>query len=134
MATRYLLDTNTASYAIKGNFPTVRENLRKIQMGHVFVSAVTEAELRFGVLRKGNPPKLATGLDAFLIAAEPLPWDSGAAIAYARLRTALEASGTPVGNLDLMIAAQAVSLAAVLVTHDSVFRRIPHLLVEDWVD
>ena len=56
-AVRYLLDTNSASYVIKGNFPRVRERLLKIPMAEVGISVVTEAELRFGVARR---PEAAT--------------------------------------------------------------------------
>jgi len=60
------------------------------------------------------------------------PWDSVAASHYAELRAVLEAAGTPVGNLDLMIAAQAMSLGTILVSGDRVFRRVKGLKVEDW--
>jgi len=132
MAARYLLDTNTASYVIKGNFPRVRERLVTVPMAQVFVSAVTEAELRFGVARRPQAPRLATAVDEFLLRVNSLPWDSEAARHYAVLRALLERAGTPMGNLDMMIAAHAVALRAVLVTHDRVFRRVPRLKLQDW--
>lgn len=132
MKSRYMLDTNTASYAIKGNSLNVRSNLQKVAIAAVCISAVSEAELRFGVLRKHNPPKLATGLDVFLTGVGSLPWDSAAAVSYARLRVAMEEKGTPIGNIDIMIAAHALSIDAVLVTHDHVFRHIRDLRLEDW--
>jgi len=55
-----------------------------------------------------------------------------AAQRYATLRSALEDSGTPMGNLDMMIAAQALAVGATLVTHDRVFHRVKELKVEDW--
>ena len=63
---------------------------------------------------------------------EVLPWNSESAQQYARIRAALEKEGEPMGNLDLMIAAQAVAAQAMLVTHDHVFRRVKGLKVEDW--
>ena len=63
---------------------------------------------------------------------EVLAWDSPAAREYARLRAALEADGEPMGNLDLMIAAQALAIRAILVSNDRVFRRVKGLKVEDW--
>jgi len=132
MPVRYLLDTNTASYVIKGNFPRVRERLLRVPMAEVGVSAVTEAELRFGVARKPGAIRLKTAVEEFLLRVEVLPWDSAAAEEYAEVRADLERTGKPMGNLDLLIAAHAISAQLVLVTHDHVFRRIKRLKVEDW--
>jgi tRNA(fMet)-specific endonuclease VapC len=132
MAVRYLLDTNTASYVIKGNFPRVRERLLKVPMAEVGISVVSEAELRFGVARLPEAVKLKMVVEEFLLRVEVLPWTSEAAQHYARIRAALEKEGEPMGNLDMMIAAQALAEDAVLVTHDRVFRRVKGLRVEDW--
>jgi len=133
MAVRYLLDTNAASYVIKGNFPRVRERLLKVPMAEVGISVVTEAELRFGVARRPEATALKRVVEEFLLRVEVLPWKSEAAQHYARIRASLEKEGEPMGNLDLMIAAQAVASEAVLVTHDHVFRRVKGLKVEDWI-
>ena len=132
MPVRYLLDTNTASYVIKGNFPRVRERLLRVPMAEVGISVVTEAELRFGVARKPEAERLQIAVDEFLLRVEILPWDSAAAKHYALLRAALERAGKPMGNLDMMIAAQALAAEAVLVTHDRVFQRVKGLKVDDW--
>lgn len=132
MAVRYLLDTNTASYVIKGNFPRVRERLLKVPMAEAGISVVTEAELRFGVARRPEAAKLKMVVEEFLLRVEVLPWNSEAAQHYARIRAALENEGEPMGNLDMMIAAQAMAAGALLVTHDRVFRRVKGLKVEDW--
>jgi len=132
MAVRYLLDTNTASYVIKGNFPRVRARLLRVPMAEVGISVVAEAELRFGVARRPEAATLRRVVEEFLLRVEVLPWNSEAAQQYARIRAALEKEGEPMGNLDLMIAAQALAVEAVLVTHDQVFRRVKGLKVEDW--
>jgi len=132
MAVRYLLDTNTASYIIKGNFPRVRERLLKVPMAEVGISVVTEAELRFGVARRPEATALKRVVEEFLLRVESMPWNSEAAERYAQIRAALEKGGEPMGNLDLMIAAQAVAAGVVLVTRDHVFRRVKGLRVEDW--
>jgi tRNA(fMet)-specific endonuclease VapC len=132
MAVRYLLDTNIASYVIKGNFPQVRERLLKVAMSEVGISVITEAELRFGVARLPLAAKLALAVEEFLLRVEVLPWDSEAARHYADLRAALDEQGEPMGNLDLMIAAQALATGVVLVSNDRVFRRIKRLRIEDW--
>jgi tRNA(fMet)-specific endonuclease VapC len=132
VAIRYLLDTNTASYVIKGNFPRVRERLLRVPMAEVGISVVTEAELRFGVAKRPEAATLKRVVEEFLLRVESLAWNSEAAQEYARIRAELEKNGEPMGNLDLMIAAQAVAAETVLVTHDHVFRRVKGLKVEDW--
>jgi tRNA(fMet)-specific endonuclease VapC len=132
VAVHYLLDTNTASYVIKGNFPRVRVRLLKVPMADVGISVVTEAELRFGVARRPEATTLKSVVEEFLLRVEILPWNSEAARHYARIRASLENDREPMGNLDLMIAAQAVATEVVLVTHDHVFRRVKGLRVEDW--
>ncbi len=127
-----MLDTNTASYIIKGNLPLVRKRLVKVPMAQVAISVVTEAELLFGVIRRPEATRLRTAVEEFLLRVEVLPWDSDAARTYAEIRAALERQGTMLGNLDLMIAAQAVAAPAVLVTNDRGFRRVKGLKIEDW--
>lgn len=134
MAVRYLLDTNTASYVIKGNFPRVRERLVKIPLADVGISVVTEAELRFGVERRPDAARLRVAVEEFLLRVEILAWDSECARQYARLRAMLEERGEPMGNLDVMIAAQALAAGAVLVSNDRVFRRVKGLKIQDWKD
>jgi tRNA(fMet)-specific endonuclease VapC len=132
MAVRYLLDTNTVSYAIKGKFPLVRERLLKVPIREVGISVITEAELRFGAAKVPHATKLAIVVEEFLQRVEVLVCDSAAARVYARVRAALEEHGEPMGNLDLMIAAQALAVGAILVSNDRVFRRVKGLRVEDW--
>jgi|SRR5271165_736055 len=132
MPARYLLDTNTVSYIIKGNIPRVREHLVKVPMAQVAISAVTEAELRFGIARRPEAVRLKVAVEEFLLRVEVLPWDSEAAQHYARVRAALEPEGITIGNLDLMIASHAMAAQAVLVTSDRTFHRIKQLKVEDW--
>jgi tRNA(fMet)-specific endonuclease VapC len=132
MAVRYLLDTNTASYVIKGNFPRLRARLLKVPMAEVGISVVTEAELRFGVARRPEATTLKSVVEEFLLRVEVLPWKSEAARHYARIRANLEKEREPMGNLDLMIAAHAVAAGAVLVTTDRVFGRVKGLRLEDW--
>jgi tRNA(fMet)-specific endonuclease VapC len=129
---RYLLDTNTASYAIKGNVARVREQLLNIPMAEIGISVISEAELRFGVAGLPAAIRLKTLVEEFLLRVDVLPWTSEAARHYAQIRAALEKSGRPIGNMDMMIAAHALSVKAVLVTHDRVFRRVKGLSIEDW--
>lgn len=132
MSLRYLLDTNTASYIIKGNVPRVRERLLKVPMSQLLISAVTEAELLFGAARRRDAVQLKIAIDEFLLRVYSLPWDSAAARQYADVRAALEIAGTPMGNLDMMIGAHALAAEAVLVTSDHSFHRLKQLKIEDW--
>ncbi len=129
---RYLLDTNTASYAIKGNIARIREQLLTVPMADIGISVITEAELRFGVARLPAAVRLKYLVEEFLVRVEVLPWNSAAARQYAEIRAVLERSGRPMGNMGMLIAAHALAVEAVLVTHDRVFRRVKGLKIEDW--
>jgi len=132
MANQYLLDTNTASYIIKGNIPAVRRRLVRVPMARVFISTITEGELRFGVARRPGATKLEQIVEEFLLRVTILPWDSDAARQYGQLRADLERVGQPMGNLDMMIGAHAAAAGLVLVSNDRVFARIKKLKIEDW--
>jgi tRNA(fMet)-specific endonuclease VapC len=129
---RYLLDTNIASCIIKGKSAAVDRHLVKVPMAQLAISAVTEGELRFGAARLPHATRLHNMIEDFFLRVAVLPWDSGAAQQYGRLRATLEREGQPMGNLDAMIAAHALALDAALVTNDRVFARIRKLKVVDW--
>jgi tRNA(fMet)-specific endonuclease VapC len=129
---RYLLDTNIASYIIKGNSPAVDRRLMKIPMWQIAISVVTEGELRFGAARLPHAVRLHSLIEDFFLRVTVLPWGSEAARQYGLLRATLEREGKPIGNLDVMIAAHASALDAILVTNDQAFTRIRKLKVEDW--
>lgn len=132
MLSRYLLDTNTASYIIKGNLPAVRRRLLKVPLAQVAISTVTEGELCYGIARRPEATHLQTVVNEFLLRLTILPWDSDAAQQYGRLRASLEGEGRPMGNLDMMIGAQALASNLILVTSDRAFKRIKKLKIEDW--
>ena len=127
-----LLDTNVASYIIKGNIPSLDRWLAKVPVADVFISTVTEAELRYGVARLFDAKQIETLVEEFLLTVTILPWDSEAAKQYEWLRATLERAGRPMANLDMMIGAHALAAGAVLVTNDRAFTRIKNLKVADW--
>jgi tRNA(fMet)-specific endonuclease VapC len=127
----YLLDTNTVSFIIKGNL-RVRQRLVQVPMDQIAISVVTEAELRFGLARLPGATRLRIGVEEFLLRTEILPWNSEAAKRYADLRATLERTGASLGNLDMLIAAHALAIRAVLVSNDRAFTRVKGLRVEDW--
>jgi tRNA(fMet)-specific endonuclease VapC len=127
-----MLDTNTVSQAIRGSPIAVRQRLEAAATTEVCLSTITEGELRFGLARRPEARALAAAVGGFMDRVDILPWDSAAAEAYGVLRARLEASGRPLGNLDMLIAAHALSVGAVLVTSDVAFRQVPDLEVDDW--
>lgn len=131
--TRYMLDTNIVSHVIKGDIPAVRERLVAVPMHCVVVSSVTEAELLYGLAKRAYPKGLTLRVREFLIRVDVLAWGSDAAAVYGDLRARCEVSGVSLSPLDLMIAAHASAVGAVLVSRDKVFRRVPNgLVVEEW--
>ncbi len=131
MSVRYLLDTNAASYLINKKSAAMDRRLSKVAVADLGISAVTEGELHYGVVRKGSGP-LRTALEQFLLTVTIAAWDSAAAREYGRLRTELEGQGQLPGGMDLMIAAHAMALGVILVTGDRAFGRIKNLRTEDW--
>jgi tRNA(fMet)-specific endonuclease VapC len=129
----YMLDTNTASYIIKGVPAIVREHLRHVPMTMICISTITEAELLHGVAKKPEAKHLPLAVKEFLLRVEILPWDSNAANTYAHLRTTFENKGKPLGTMDMLIAAHAVAIGAVLITNDQAFYNLKHHLnLQDW--
>ena len=130
---RYMLDTNTASYIIKGHPAAIRERLLHVPMMNICLSAITEAELLRGVAKKPDAKHLPIAVNEFLLRVEILPWDSLAAKTYAELRTACEKEGKPLGTMDMLIAAHAKAESIILVTNDQAFFNLAHKLdLEDW--
>ena len=129
----YLLDTDICSYVIRNRPEAVRRRMNAVPLENQAVSVVTYAELMFGVRRSSNPKVNRAVIDAFLRHVSVLEWNRNAADAYAELRIALEAKGQPIGNMDLLIAAHARSLRAVLVTNNERHHGwIPGLKIENW--
>ncbi|MBL1276056.1 MAG: type II toxin-antitoxin system VapC family toxin [Ectothiorhodospiraceae bacterium] len=130
---RYMLDTNTASYLIKGEPAAIREHLRNVPMANVCISSITEAELLLGVAKKPEAKRLPIVVKEFLLRVEILPWDSDSADSYAQLRTACENEGKPLGTMDMLIAAHSVAVGTILITNDKAFYNVKHhLMLEDW--
>ena len=97
------------------------------------ISAVTLAKLRYGVAKSRYREKNAKALDEFILPPEVLPFNEAATKSYGEIRAALEKAGTPIGSMDLMIAAHAASLSMTLVTNTTKeFKRVSKLKVVDW--
>jgi tRNA(fMet)-specific endonuclease VapC len=131
---RFMLDTDSCIALIKRKPARMLDKLTSHAPGDVGLSAVTLAELRYGVAKSAQRERNSQALDEFLLPLEIADFDEAAAGAYGEVRTTLEKAGTPIGPLDTQIGAHALSLGTVLVTHNTrEFRRIPGLAVEDWL-
>ena len=130
---RRLLDTNVCIHIIRRRPQAVLHRFEDYRIGEVGVSSITVAELRYGAEKSSRPGQNLEALGRFLLPLEVLAFGQEAAAAYGRIRTALEKAGTPIGPLDTLIAAHAVSMGVTLVTNNTrEFQRVPDLEVEDW--
>ncbi len=130
---KYLLDTNICVFVIRGKRQTVLQRFRQHAAGDLGISTVTLAELHYGADRSSDPIKNHTALDSFLAPLEIAVLDEVAAECYGKIRSDLEGRGMPIGPLDTLIAAHALSHAIPLVTNNiGEFSRVTGLLVEDW--
>ena len=130
---KVLLDTDICIYTINRRIPGALERLRAYSLGDVGVSAITYAELRFGVENSARAAKNLELLERFLLPIEVLPFDAEAGRWYGRARMQLQRVGLPIGGNDLLIAAHALSLGVTLVTNNvREFERVEGLHVELW--
>jgi len=132
---KYLLDTNICVYIIRNRPEEVRKKFVAYAIGDIGISSITIAELQLGVERNRQREQTAFALEQFLQPLDIADFDLQAAAQYAKIRVHLEKRGTPIGPLDYLIAAHAVSLDATLVTSNvREFQRVPGLKIENWVD
>lgn len=131
---KYLLDTDTCIYLIRHKPQQVLRRLESLTFGDVGVSSITVAELQVGVQKSRRPVQNREALALFLTPLLIADFDYAAAEAYGTLRATLEQQGMPIGSLDTLIAAHALSLGVTLVTNNErEFSRVPVLQVENWV-
>ena len=129
---KYMLDTNILIYLIKRKPIQVLTQFQQHEFSSICVSSITVAELEYGVAKSGSIKNKQT-LDGWLQMLHQAAFDENAASAYGTLRATLEERGTPIGPLDTLIAAHALSLQATLVTNNvREFSRVPGLTIEDW--
>jgi tRNA(fMet)-specific endonuclease VapC len=128
-----LLDTNTCIYLIKQHPTEVLRKFNEYAVGDIGISSVTTAELHFGVEKSQRPEANRRALQQFLLPLTVADFDENAAAAYGHVRAQLEKQCTPIGPLDTLIAAHALSLDLTLVTNNvRGFERVPALEVENW--
>jgi tRNA(fMet)-specific endonuclease VapC len=127
----FLLDTSAVSLLMRGDSGYARK-IVTVPMSSLKISSITEGELRFGLAKRPEAKRLHLAAKEFLKRVDTLDWDGDAARCYGKLRAAIEKDGKVLGALDLLIAAHAISLKAVLVTSDKAFAKVPSMKCEDW--
>ena len=129
----YLIDTNICIYLINGSSDKLRRKIESFQPYEIAVSAISVAELEYGVSKSLYVEKNRTTLHKFLSAFEILPFDDRDAESFGIVRAHLEKMGTPIGAYDMQIAAQGITRDIIVVTNNvREFERVPTLRVENW--
>ncbi|MBM3334049.1 type II toxin-antitoxin system VapC family toxin [Candidatus Sumerlaeota bacterium] len=130
---KYMLDTDMCIYVIKERPASVIRRLRRTHIENVCISSITLSELEYGVSKSSHPDQNKMALAKFLAPLEIVPYDDLAAREYGRLCAFLEKQAMPIGSLDMLIAAHALSLGCTLVTNnESEFQRVPRLRLQNW--
>ena len=131
---KYLLDTNTCIYIINKKPPSAVNRIRSKHPDEVSISTITIAELEYGVHRSKHADQNRIALLEFLVPFVILDFDQSAAAVYGSVRASLERKGSPIGPMDLLLAAQALSQQLTLVTNNErEFRRVAGLQIENWI-
>jgi tRNA(fMet)-specific endonuclease VapC len=132
---RYLLDSNICIYAMKNRPPQVLKRLQNVGRAAVAVSVVTLVELRQGAEGSQHRELAQARLDDFLGPMSVLPFEKADALVAARVRASLHRIGRPIGDLDSLIASQALARDLIVVTNNvSEFERVPDLSIENWTE
>src|SRR3954470_6143070 len=126
-----MLDTNTISHLVRQH-PTVARHMVAVPLASVCISAITAGELLYGLAKRPDAVRLQAAVTEFMRRIEILQWDFSTADRYGNLRAAVDRTGRSLGSLDLLIAAHALAVGAVLVTNDRAFSQITQLQIEDW--
>jgi tRNA(fMet)-specific endonuclease VapC len=131
--TRYMLDTNIISDLIRNPQGKAAKRIAKAGENNIFTSIIVASELRYGCAKSGSK-RLLKAVEDLLGEISVLPFDVPADAEYGAIRAHLEASGTPIGSNDLLIAAHAIATGSTIVTANAdEFKRVRGLKVENWV-
>lgn len=131
---RYMLDTNMCIYAQKG-VPSVIDKITEHWEKGLVISSMTLAELYYGTESSAAYEKNLKSLQNLLTILEVIPFESMAAVHYGKIRAYLRRRGTPIGAMDMLIAAHALALGITLVTNNvREFERVPELMIENWTE
>ena len=131
---KYLIDTNICIYIMNKRPIGIIHKFKLFDVGEIGVSTITVSELQYGVSKSKNRRLNKQRIEEFLSPLEILPYDEIAAGIYGDIRLQLEKCGEPIGPIDLLIAAHALSRNLVLISNnEKEFKRVKNLKVENWV-
>ena len=131
----YMLDTNICIYVMKKKPENVLRRFREELDGGICISSITLAELEYGMKHSSDPVKNEQALLRFLDPLSVLPFGAAAASEYGEVRAYLQSRGTPIGPLDMLIAAHSRAEGMTLVTNNMrEFERVPELDLENWAE
>ena len=131
---KYLLDTNICIYIMNKRPVEIIEKFKQFEVGEIGVSTITVSELYYGIGKSRNLKLNEQRVEEFLSPLNVLSYDEDAAQVYGTIRIQMEKQGKPIGPLDQLIAAHALSRGLILVTNnEKEFKRVKGLKVENWV-
>ncbi len=131
----FMLDTDTCIFLMRGESPALAAKVQSVPLQQQVMSAVTFAELTYGVQASAAAKRKQNQsvLDSLVLHLAVLDWPQDAAKHYAEIRTDLKKRGAQLGAADLMIAAHARAMGAIVVTNNvKDFERVKGLEVENW--
>jgi tRNA(fMet)-specific endonuclease VapC len=133
----FMLDTNICIYLLNRSigYENILAKIDGLAYEQVVISSLTLAELKCGIAKSVKKEANRIKLEYFLYQFECLPFDTDATSRYGDIRVQLESKGTPIGPLDTLIAAHALSLSATMVTNNArEFERVEGLALENWIN
>jgi tRNA(fMet)-specific endonuclease VapC len=130
-----VLDTDTCAFVLRRSSAVLLDRIQSVPLMQQAISVVTYAELLYGVQVSSKKKANQEAVDALVRHLRVLEWSQDAAWHYAEIRADLKKKGSMIGANDLMIAAHARSLAAIVVTNNvKDFERVKGLRVENWIE
>ena len=134
MSSVYMLDTDTCAFILRRSSPTLLERIQAVPLQQQSVSMITLAELLYGVQVSSKKKANRAAVDLLVRHLAVKEWSRDAAEHYAEIRADLKKKGQLIGSNDLLIAAHARSMGAVMVTNNAKdFGRVKGLRVENWL-
>jgi tRNA(fMet)-specific endonuclease VapC len=130
---KYMLDTDICSYIIRKRPHHLIEKFKSIPLGEIGISVITVCEFESGLPGSANPEKLRSTIDAFLAPFSIIDFQQVDARSFGIIDSYVRHHGIPIGDMDTLIASQALSRGLILVTNNAKhYSRVPHLSYESW--
>jgi len=133
---KYLFDTNICIYLINNKYEYLIDRVENIGIEKIAISTLSIAELEYGIAKSKSLYKEENriALMEFLLPFKLLPFEQNDAYEYGIIRSELQARGNIIGNIDMLIGAQAISNDLILVTNNvKEFKRIEGIRLENWI-